>query len=321
MRVSTAPGSWPCSQSIRRGGATHPFSDGWVKRRFTCVTLLAHTFPNTTRFSSWPRVWRRKEQKAYQDACSRWFVSASARISTSPFISRPFRTLPCYLANRAAAGLLRRCLFDYYSPTSFIYLPLPTVEQRQKQEFRPLEYWKPPKAVRHIRSKSSTGFLSSSKGNRRTTFSKSTDIEEGSEEVIEKHMSFNTIGNMADRTKNAFHMGPPPAYKVEDEDTLSPRWYDAKRWGKKVWIAVGAIIAIIIIIVVVGVVEGEKKNAYPDYSKLSYSLTDTSLFSTLFPLHHLLICYQFLEPVSSTSSTTTPATTPHQASFTTSTPQ
>lgn len=95
-------------------------------------------------------------------------------------------------------------------------------------------------------------------------------------------MSFNTIGNMADRTKNAFNMGPPPAYKVEDEDTLAPKWYDAKRWGKKVWIAVAAIIAIVIIIIVVGVVEGEKKNKYPDYSKLSYSLTDTSLFSTSF---------------------------------------
>lgn len=156
------------------------------------------------------------------------------------------------------------------------------MEQRQKQEFCPLEYWKPPKAVRHIRSKSSTGFLSNSKGNRRTTFSKPDDIDEGLEKAVEKPMSFNTIGNMADRTKNAFNMGPPPAYKVEDEDTLAPKWYDAKRWGKKVWIAVAAIIAIVIIIIVVGVVEGEKKNKYPDYSKLSYSLTDTSLFSTSF---------------------------------------
>ncbi|TVY13130.1 putative glycosidase [Lachnellula arida] len=95
-------------------------------------------------------------------------------------------------------------------------------------------------------------------------------------------MSFNTIGGMADRTKNAFNMGPPPAYKVEDEDTLAPRWYDAKRWGKKVWIAVAAIIAIVIIIIVVGVVEGEKKNKYPDYSKLSYSLTDTIAGTSFF---------------------------------------
>ena len=86
---------------------------------------------------------------------------------------------------------------------------------------------------------------------------------------------------MADGTKDAYsnNYGPPPQYKLDDEDTLAPRWYDVKRWGKKIWIAVAAIIAIIIIIIVVGAVEGVEKNRYPDYSKLSYSLADTCSFS------------------------------------------
>ncbi|TVY85146.1 putative glycosidase [Lachnellula suecica] len=92
-------------------------------------------------------------------------------------------------------------------------------------------------------------------------------------------MSFATIGNMASRTKNAFsenvHTGPPPKYQLDDEDTLAPRWYDVKRWGKKIWLGVAALIAIIITVVVVAVVEVEKKNRYPDYSKLTYSVADT----------------------------------------------
>jgi hypothetical protein len=138
-------------------------------------------------------------------------------------------------------------------------------------------------------------------------------------------MSFNTVGNMVDRTKDEFsgnyHMGPPPQYKIEDEDTLAPRWYDAKRWGKKVWIVVAAIIAVVIIIVVVGVVEGEKKNKYPDYSRLSYSLADTCSFCLVFISLRLLIYGQTLGPVSSISSTTSPVMTPQKASFTTSIPQ
>jgi len=72
-------------------------------------------------------------------------------------------------------------------------------------------------------------------------------------------------------------MGPPPQYKIDDDDTLAPRWYDLKRWGKKVWIALVAIIIIIIVVVVVAVVEVEKKDKYPDYSKVTYTVADTCL--------------------------------------------
>lgn len=116
-----------------------------------------------------------------------------------------------------------------------------------------------------------------SKGNRRTNIPKSSDIEEDTEQA----MSFSTLGNMANRTKSAFS-GSPPEYKYDNENTLQPKWYDFKRWGKKVWFIGAAVIAVIIIAIVAAVVEVEKKNKYPDYSKLNYSLADTCSFSESF---------------------------------------
>lgn len=102
----------------------------------------------------------------------------------------------------------------------------------------------------------------------------SNDLEGGSEKDIER--PFVTMASKHGFSET-LHMGPPPQYKIDDDDTLAPRWYDLKRWGKKIWIAVAAIIAILIIIIVVAVVEVEKKNKYPDYSKVTYTVADTCL--------------------------------------------
>jgi len=111
-------------------------------------------------------------------------------------------------------------------------------------------------------------------------------------------MSFATVGEMAGRGKNTFsesvHLKEATGqYRLDDGDTLAPRWYNAKGWGKKVWLGIGAALAVIIIVVVVAAVMVTKKNKYPDYSKLSYSLADTCLlslslfFSFLLPVHYL----------------------------------
>lgn len=101
---------------------------------------------------------------------------------------------------------------------------------------------------------------------------------DGKNAETERSMSFVTLNRMAERTKNAWNehanMGPPPQYRLDDPDTLAPKWYNVKRWGTKVWLAAAVIIGIIIVIIVVAAVEVEKKNKYPDYSALSYSLAD-----------------------------------------------
>jgi hypothetical protein len=70
--------------------------------------------------------------------------------------------------------------------------------------------------------------------------------------------------------------GHPPVYShrgvLGDRD---PHWFDVRYWRKRtfLWSALGLII-IVVIVVAVAVTE-VKKNAYPDYSKLNYSLVDT----------------------------------------------
>lgn len=64
----------------------------------------------------------------------------------------------------------------------------------------------------------------------------------------------------------------PPAYKLDREDTLAPRWWDVRQWSKKLLLFVILALAIIIAIIIAVVVVVEKKDKYPNYSQLSYSL-------------------------------------------------
>jgi hypothetical protein len=92
-------------------------------------------------------------------------------------------------------------------------------------------------------------------------------------------MSFATIGQML-RGKNNYHQnidmanGSPPQYKVDREDTLAPRWWNVREWSKKKLVFTGLGLAILIAVIIIIVVMVEKKNAYPNYSQLTYSLVD-----------------------------------------------
>jgi len=52
-------------------------------------------------------------------------------------------------------------------------------------------------------------------------------------------------------------------------------WWNARYWRKRVWAGVIAVIVIIIIIVVAVAVTESKSNSYPDYTELTYSLSET----------------------------------------------
>lgn len=60
-------------------------------------------------------------------------------------------------------------------------------------------------------------------------------------------------------------------------------WWNPKSWRKRTWAIVAVVIIVILIAVIVGAVLGSKANAYPDYSALSYSLSDECM-SFLAPL-------------------------------------
>jgi hypothetical protein len=164
---------------------------------------------------------------------------------------------------------------------------LPILDSQPTLAFRPLEYWKPPKAVRHIRAKSSAIFSLTPSGPERHTFV----------HLEEPEMSFNTLSEMVGRRKNTANdhirladdygqpMGAPPKYTLDREDTLGKPWYNVKSWGWKAWTAVGVVLAIIIAIVIAVAVVVTKNNKYPDYSKLNYKVVDTcTYYPALFPL-------------------------------------
>lgn len=55
-----------------------------------------------------------------------------------------------------------------------------------------------------------------------------------------------------------------------------------KSWSKKTWIIVGSAAAVILIIVIVVPVEVTKENAYPSYTAINYTLSDTYSGSEFF---------------------------------------
>ena len=106
-------------------------------------------------------------------------------------------------------------------------------------------------------------------------------------------MSFATIQEMGGRRgahqrqysdsipmmrNNGQSMGPPPAYKVDADDTLAPHWWNVRHWSWKRWLVAGVALVLLIMIVIVIAVVVSKKNAYPNYSTLTYSLADTCQF-------------------------------------------
>lgn len=78
------------------------------------------------------------------------------------------------------------------------------------------------------------------------------------------------------------NMGGPPAYgyRIDDEDTLQPPWWQIQYWSPRKLILLGVGVAATIAIIVTIVVEVEKKNAYPNYNSLNYTMVDQCQYSS-----------------------------------------
>ncbi|OCK75986.1 glycoside hydrolase family 16 protein, partial [Lepidopterella palustris CBS 459.81] len=63
---------------------------------------------------------------------------------------------------------------------------------------------------------------------------------------------------------------PPPYEELKTQSRTNP-----KTWGRKVWIGVAVGTVVVLIAIIVGAAVGVHNNAYPNYSKLTYSLQDT----------------------------------------------
>lgn len=167
--------------------------------------------------------------------------------------------------------------------------------------FKPLEYWKPPKAVQHIRAKSSSLFTPAGKAPRHS-FANSLELSDSN--LDKKDMAYSGKGAAAHQ------------YQSDHEGSYDAPWYNFRYWGKRAWAGFVAIVVIIIIIVVVVAVEVTKKNSYPDYTQLTYSLSETCTSLYKSPLYKMLTLFQIPEHLSLTTSITLLATIPPKDSST-----
>jgi hypothetical protein len=134
-----------------------------------------------------------------------------------------------------------------------------------------LEYWKPPKAVQHLRlrSEGSVVLLNS--------LVKSTNSE-----MAFRQMDHTRSGSLKETGGEVHMIGPPPAYKVsENAESKDPHWLDIRYWSKKrIALCVLGFLVLIGVVVAVVVVE-VRKNRYPDYSQLSYSKAEQCMLMSV----------------------------------------
>lgn len=87
-------------------------------------------------------------------------------------------------------------------------------------------------------------------------------------------MSFQNSHNLHYQDHDQFGL-PHPDYEKVGGGTRRPSNWNPKTWSKKVWTGVTAGLVIVIVAIIVGAVLGTRANAYPDYSPLRYTLSDT----------------------------------------------
>lgn len=145
-----------------------------------------------------------------------------------------------------------------------------------------LEYWKPP---------SNTFVYNGSNG--------SDEDLKSPVRILQNEMAFRQLRDrggavqreMGGSVNIQMAQGPPPAYKVsEDDDDREPRWFDVQYWSKtRISLSVFGILIVIAIVVAVVVVE-IRKNRYPDYSQLSYSKIDQCECALVVDIESQLTC-------------------------------
>lgn len=89
-----------------------------------------------------------------------------------------------------------------------------------------------------------------------------------------------SVGNPSSQFQPVYDSPDPVRAGGITKAPATKPWWNPRYWRKRVWAGVAALIAIIIIIAVAVGVTQSKKNAYPDYSELNYSLKDTCASAT-----------------------------------------
>jgi hypothetical protein len=112
--------------------------------------------------------------------------------------------------------------------------------------------------------------------------------------------------------------GLPPRYGGYDRaDTLNQPWYNVRSWRKRHWAIIGVVGVILLVVIIAVAVTQTKKSKYPDYTALTYKLSETCKASLWAFPDFLLTIPKIPVLISSITSTISLVTMPPQASCTT----
>ncbi|KAL1881900.1 hypothetical protein Daus18300_000954 [Diaporthe australafricana] len=104
---------------------------------------------------------------------------------------------------------------------------------------------------------------------------KTAGVQVSQKEILSRSLSSRSSPpDYADLPPLNMKKGPgnlPPRYYG---DQGGDKWWDFKTWRRRTWAIIAAVLVVIIIVIVVVVTMLQKNNAYPNYKRLVYSLSD-----------------------------------------------
>lgn len=99
-------------------------------------------------------------------------------------------------------------------------------------------------------------------------------VQVSHKELSRSHSTRSSPPDYADLPPLNMKKGPGNLPQRYYGDERGDRWWDFKTWRRRTWAILVAIVAVIIIVIVVVVTMLQKNNAYPNYKRLVYSLSD-----------------------------------------------
>lgn len=103
---------------------------------------------------------------------------------------------------------------------------------------------------------------------------KTPGVQISQKELSRSHSTRSSPPDYADLPPLNMKKGPVNLSQRYYGDERGDKWWDFKTWRRRTWAILVAVLVVIIIVIVVVVTMLQKNNAYPNYKRLVYSLSD-----------------------------------------------
>lgn len=103
---------------------------------------------------------------------------------------------------------------------------------------------------------------------------KTPGVQISQKELSRSHSTRSSPPDYADLPPLNMKRGPVNLSQRYYGDERGDKWWDFKTWRRRTWAILVAVLVVIIIVIVIVVTMLQKNNAYPNYKRLVYSLSD-----------------------------------------------